>query len=104
MSCGKVIVLPFRIVLYLTAHFCHNWKLWLRAQAFPTLSDQVLGKRLKELKSEGLVIGSDIPDTQPPQIEYKITSKGEELLEIILSLHRWGKKWKMSGNRFCEIS
>lgn len=71
---------------------------------FPTLSDQILGKRLKELKEESLITASDIPDTTPPQIRYSTTEKGRELLAIILDLHHWGLKWKIVGNNYCTAN
>ncbi|WP_182981383.1 helix-turn-helix domain-containing protein [Sphingobacterium sp. UME9] len=71
---------------------------------FPTLSDQVLSKRLKELKEEALVITEDIENTIPPQIRYIPTEKGRELLKIILDLHNWGLKWKITGNDYCQLN
>ncbi|MDM1550618.1 MULTISPECIES: winged helix-turn-helix transcriptional regulator [Empedobacter] len=70
---------------------------------FPTLSDQVLGKRLKELKEESLIFSDMIPNTIPSQIKYTTTSKGKELLSIILDLHQWGLKWQSIGNNVCMI-
>lgn len=71
---------------------------------FPTLSDQVLSKRLRELKEEALVVTEDIEDTIPPQIRYSPTAKGKELLKIILDLHHWGLKWKITGNDYCQLN
>lgn len=71
---------------------------------FPTLSDQVLSKRLKELKEEALVVTEDIENTIPPQIRYNPTEKGKELLKIILDLHHWGLKWKITGNDYCQLN
>ncbi|MNK04037.1 putative HTH-type transcriptional regulator YybR [compost metagenome] len=71
---------------------------------FPTLSDQVLSKRLKELKEEALVVTEDIENTIPPQIRYIPTEKGKELLKIILDLHHWGLKWKIAGNDYCQLN
>ncbi|HJV18517.1 MAG TPA: helix-turn-helix domain-containing protein [Sediminibacterium sp.] len=63
---------------------------------FPTISDQVLGKRIKELCSEGLIIKIEIPHKTPPQIRYDVTEKGKELLSIVLVLHQWEKKWNQA--------
>ncbi|WP_312329363.1 helix-turn-helix domain-containing protein [Sphingobacterium sp.] len=71
---------------------------------FPTLSDQVLSKRLKELKEEALVVTEDIENTIPPQIRYNPTEKGKELLKIILDLHHWGLKWKITGNDYYQLN
>ncbi len=61
-------------------------------KAYPSLSDQVLGKRLAELVADNLAAKEPVPDTVPPQTQYSVTRKGQELLAIILDLHRWGKK------------
>jgi DNA-binding HxlR family transcriptional regulator len=62
-------------------------------QAFPSLSDQILGKRLSELVSDEL-IEKEIVEAKPPKrINYLITVKGLELLKIIDDLHQWGLKW-----------
>lgn len=61
-------------------------------QAFPTLSDQVLGQRLAELVAEGLVEKTAVADTVPTQIRYTPTPKGHALLTIIDALQRWGQQ------------
>ncbi|MGI4733678.1 MAG: winged helix-turn-helix transcriptional regulator [Janthinobacterium lividum] len=61
-------------------------------QAFPTLSDQVLGQRLGELVSEHLVEKTTVAATVPPQIRYTPTPKGRALLTIIEALQRWGQQ------------
>ena len=61
---------------------------------FPTLSDQILAKRIAELVKEELICKSLIPDTVPQQIRYSVTNKGNELVEIILALNSWGHKWE----------
>jgi len=61
-------------------------------QAFPTLSDQVLGQRLAELVAGGLVEKSAVADTVPPQIRYTPTPKGRALLTIIDALQQWGQQ------------
>ncbi|MFD2218475.1 winged helix-turn-helix transcriptional regulator [Hymenobacter bucti] len=61
-------------------------------QAFPTLSDQVLGQRLAELVREQLVEKTAVADTIPPQIRYTPTPKGRALLTIIDALQHWGQQ------------
>jgi DNA-binding HxlR family transcriptional regulator len=62
--------------------------------AFPTLSDQILGKRLAELVSEKLIGKLIIEAKAPKRIHYLLTDKGLELLKIIDDLHKWGLKWQ----------
>jgi len=65
----------------------------LLKEAFPTLSDQVLGKRLSELVEDKLVVKNTVDGTIPQQIIYTTTEKGEELLKIIADLHQWQLRW-----------
>lgn len=59
---------------------------------FPTLSDHVLGQRLAELVTAGLVKKSVVANTVPTQIRYAPTEKGLALLTIINKLQRWGQQ------------
>jgi len=61
--------------------------------AFPSLSDQILGKRLSELVQDELIEKIIIEDKAPKHIIYITTVKGLELLKIIDDLHKWGLKW-----------
>lgn len=61
-------------------------------EVFPTLSDQILGKRLGELVAEELVNKVTIENTVPSQIVYTVTPKATELLTIVVNLHHWGQK------------
>lgn len=68
-------------------------------KAFPSLSDQVLGKRLGELVAEGLVNKEIVDNTCPYQFIYSITEKGAALMVIIQELHQWGKKeWDVGSD------
>jgi DNA-binding HxlR family transcriptional regulator len=71
-------------------------------KTFPTLSDQVLGKRLGELVTEGLASKTVVADKTPSQIMYSTTEKGAALLAVILDLYQWAtKEWKPSA---CQIT
>ncbi|WP_158799077.1 helix-turn-helix domain-containing protein [Pedobacter sp. L105] len=63
--------------------------------AFPSISDQILAKRLSELMVDELVDKTTIQDTVPQQITYTTTKKGEELLKIINDLHQWEISWQI---------
>jgi DNA-binding HxlR family transcriptional regulator len=67
----------------------------LLKKALPTLSDQILGKRLKELVIEGLIDKAIIKDNNQNQTVYLITKKGSELLEVLNQLDLWGKAWQI---------
>jgi len=73
-------------------------------EAFPSLSDQVLSKRLSELADENLVSKTILTDKVPTQIVYEVTKKGSELLAIILDLHLWGQKyWAIENTNACDL-
>lgn len=65
----------------------------LLKNAFPSLSDQILGKRLSELVAEQLIDKTIVEEKAPMKIIYTPTTKGMELLQIIDDLHQWGLKW-----------
>ncbi|MDT0678768.1 winged helix-turn-helix transcriptional regulator [Autumnicola musiva] len=79
-------------ILYCIANEAHQFS--TIKKVFPTISDQILGKRVSELYKEKLIIKIEVPDTVPQQIKYEVTEKGNELLMIILNLNSWGEKWK----------
>jgi DNA-binding HxlR family transcriptional regulator len=61
--------------------------------AFPSLSDQILGKRLAELIRDELIHKHVIREKAPKSVHYIVSNKGIELLKIIDDLHKWGIKW-----------
>lgn len=60
---------------------------------YPTLSDQVLSKRLHELEADGFISKEAIKQRQPQQIIYKVTHKGTSLLAIMVQLNQWALEW-----------
>ncbi|MGA9842682.1 MAG: helix-turn-helix domain-containing protein [Nitrososphaeraceae archaeon] len=55
-------------------------------------SSKTLAKRLKELeKSE--ILERQAYNEIPPRVEYRLTDKGQELVESIIYLLNWMKKW-----------
>jgi len=77
-------------------HSIHNGtrQFSLLKEAFPSLSDQILGRRLSELVTDQLIYKTPLKDTIPQQIAYFVTKKGEELLKIIVALHQWEISWQ----------
>ncbi|MDR6488757.1 DNA-binding HxlR family transcriptional regulator [Chryseobacterium vietnamense] len=71
----------------------------------PNISEQVLGRQLKELETHKIIIKKDIPDTIPSGIEYILTNKGEDLIPILKSLCEWGKEYENGKEiMICNIS
>ena len=58
-------------------------------------SSKTLAIRLKELEKNG-ILSRQAYNEIPPRVEYKLTSKGQELTESIISLLQWMKKWSLN--------
>ena len=78
------------VVLHRIAHGIAQFSQLKRT--FPTLSDHVLGQRLAELVTAGLVARTEVAATVPPQVRYAILPKGRALLTIIDALQQWGQQ------------
>jgi DNA-binding HxlR family transcriptional regulator len=66
------------------------------------ISATSLAERLSELEQRKIVERKVFPET-PPRVEYQLTKKGQELLEILGGLVRWVVKWdKKSSNEAGE--
>jgi DNA-binding HxlR family transcriptional regulator len=61
-------------------------------QALKEISSRTLAIRLKELEKSGVLERLSYNEI-PPRVEYKLTSKGQELVESMISLLQWMKKW-----------
>lgn len=64
-------------------------------QALKGISSRTLSTRLKELEKSGILERQSFNEI-PPRVEYKLTSKGQELVESMISLLQWMKKWSKS--------
>lgn len=58
-------------------------------------SSKTLTIRLKELERSG-ILSRKAYNEIPPRVEYRLTTKGQELAESIISLLLWMKKWSMN--------
>jgi DNA-binding HxlR family transcriptional regulator len=61
-------------------------------QALKGISSRTLAIRLKELEKSG-VLDRFFYNEIPPSVEYRLTSKGQELVESMINLLQWMKKW-----------
>ena len=59
------------------------------------MSSRTLATRLKELEKSGVLERLSYNEI-PPRVEYRLTSKGQELVESMISLLQWMKKWSKS--------
>ena len=56
------------------------------------ISSKTLARRLKELEQNG-ILERQAHNEIPPRVEYKMTKKGQELVESIINLIQWMIKW-----------
>ena len=56
------------------------------------ISSKTLARRLKELEQDD-ILERQAYNEIPPRVEYKMTKKGQELVESILNLIQWMIKW-----------
>lgn len=61
----------------------------------PRMSPTLLSKRLKELKKAGIIYTR--PSQQSSGVDYVLTSAGEELRPLVMSLGNWGQRWVESS-------
>ena len=67
-------------------------------QALKGVSSKTLASRLKELEKSGILQRQSYNEI-PPRVEYLLTPKGQELVESVISLLQWMRKWSRTGPR-----
>jgi DNA-binding HxlR family transcriptional regulator len=60
--------------------------------ALKGISSKTLASRLKELEKGGILERKAYNEI-PPRVEYRLTGKGQELVESVMYLLQWMKKW-----------
>lgn len=61
-----------------------------------TVSHKTLSSSLKELERDQLIIRKEYPQI-PPKVEYRLSPKGQSLMEILDQLCVWGETHKTIG-------
>jgi DNA-binding HxlR family transcriptional regulator len=61
-------------------------------KALKGISSKTLASRLKELEKGGILERKAYGEI-PPRVEYRLTGKGQELVESVMYLLAWMKKW-----------
>jgi len=62
------------------------------------ISSKTLAYRLKELEKSAILERHSFNEI-PPRVEYRLTPKGQELVESIINLLQWMRKWS-AGTRY----
>jgi DNA-binding HxlR family transcriptional regulator len=61
-------------------------------QALKGFSTRTLSIRLKELEKNGIMERQRYNEI-PPRVEYRLTAKGQELVESVVGILQWMRKW-----------
>src|SRR5712691_10958330 len=56
------------------------------------ISPKTLSERLRSLEEEGVIQRQTFAEV-PPRVEYSLTEKGCDLVGVIDSMRRYGKRW-----------
>ena len=65
-------------------------------QTLRGISSKTLAIRLKELQ-KGDILERQAYDEIPPRVEYKLTIKGQELVESLIDLLHWMRRWSSNS-------
>jgi DNA-binding HxlR family transcriptional regulator len=60
-------------------------------------SSKTLAARLKELEISGILERKSYNEI-PPRVEYNLTVKGQELVESMIDLLQWMRRWSSKSN------
>jgi DNA-binding HxlR family transcriptional regulator len=58
------------------------------------ISSKTLAYRLHELEKDGVLEERSYNEI-PPRVEYNLTTKGQELVESVIALLQWMRKWSV---------
>jgi DNA-binding HxlR family transcriptional regulator len=58
------------------------------------ISSKTLAYRLHELEKDGVLERRSYNEI-PPRVEYNLTTKGQELVESVIALVQWMRKWSV---------
>ena len=61
------------------------------------ISPSVLSARLRELEGECIVSRTSYAEI-PPRVEYELTAKGRDALQVVEALRVYGSKWLLTSS------
>jgi DNA-binding HxlR family transcriptional regulator len=56
------------------------------------ISPKTLSERLRYLEEEGIILRQTFAEV-PPRVEYSLTEKGHDLVDLIETMRNYGKRW-----------
>jgi DNA-binding HxlR family transcriptional regulator len=67
------------------------------------ISSKTVAYRLKELEKGGILERRSYNEI-PPRVEYNLTAKGQELVESVIDLLQWMRKWSSSSSSSSAVA
>ena len=61
------------------------------------ISPKTLSERLRSLEEEGIIYRQTFAEV-PPRVEYSLTEKGHDLVEVVECMRCYGKQWLCQTN------
>jgi DNA-binding HxlR family transcriptional regulator len=61
------------------------------------ISPKTLSERLRSLEVEGIITRQTFAEV-PPRVEYSLTEKGYDLVEVITCMRCYGSRWLCNGD------
>ncbi|HYK85296.1 MAG TPA: helix-turn-helix domain-containing protein [Ktedonobacteraceae bacterium] len=65
------------------------------------ISPKTLSERLRSLEEDGVIIRQTFAEV-PPRVEYSLTPKGRDLVNVIESMRSYGKRWLCNDEQECD--
>src|SRR5690348_7684394 len=56
------------------------------------ISPKTLSERLRSLEEEGIILRQTFAEV-PPRVEYSLTEKGRDLVEVVTCMRCYGNRW-----------
>lgn len=56
------------------------------------ISPKTLSERLRSLEEEGIILRQTFAEV-PPRVEYSLTEKGHDLVEVVTCMRCYGNRW-----------
>lgn len=61
------------------------------------ISPKTLSERLRSLEEEGVILRQTFAEV-PPRVEYSLTEKGRDLIEMVTCMRCYGNRWLCDTN------
>ena len=61
------------------------------------ISPKTLSERLRHLEEEGIILRQTFAEV-PPRVEYSLSKKGHDLIDVIECMRCYGKQWLCDAN------